>query len=136
MRSDEAYQPLVRQVTIFAWIYHVQLILRYIIFTALEGLWVYDSIIIVKKNIAAEGRRQEIALVACTVAEVLMDFFLMSYLFKNRGGLPEDGSEDKENDLRSTINESKFNAEALIDAKADAEAEAEDKRFAKQAKKA
>ena len=67
VRSDEAYQPLVRQVTIFAWIYHVQLILRYIIFTALEGLWVYDSIIIVKKNIAAEGRRQEIALVTFNV---------------------------------------------------------------------
>lgn len=58
-----------------------------------------------------ESVRQQRVLVICSIVELLMDFFLMSYLFKSRGDLTEDDLEDNAVSLVATTGNITFSAD-------------------------
>lgn len=79
--SDEAYRPLQKGVKVFIWIYIGQMTARVLGFLTYEGLWVVQNYFRDSTDLVAYLRDQEYEMVLSTVGELLLDFFLVTYIF-------------------------------------------------------
>lgn len=95
LESEEAFKPLCKQVYTFSIVYFVQMVLRVASFTAFNGIWVVQNYFRDSFSVSKLASLQEWEIVLASVGELVLIFFLVTYLFSGRAKGAEDENDDE-----------------------------------------